>query len=125
MATTTTGTLLTTEKAPTLYEQLEKFMNKPSNNSPKKIVEATTPLSDNWAYPVLTSISGNKSDRFIERTYVAETTKLNACQVKNSLTFTHKHTFKRENEDEIQSYLDMIGSKDTNFRNRILMIEGK
>jgi hypothetical protein len=100
-------------------------MKPPEPTLTKKIVEASTPLSENWAYPVLTSLSGNKSDRFIERTYVAETSKLSACQVKNSLTFTHKHTFNKENDDEIQSYLDMIGEKDINFRNRILTIEGK
>lgn len=94
-------------------------------SAPKKVITASTPLSDNWAYPVFTSLSGNKSDRFIERTYVAETAKLSTCQVINTLTFTHKHTFKRENEDEIQSYLDMIGERDINFRNRILTIEGK
>ena len=30
----------------------------------------------NWAYPTLTSLSGNKSDRYIERNYTAETTSL-------------------------------------------------
>jgi hypothetical protein len=30
---------------------------------------------ENWAYPLLTSLSGNKSDRLIERSYLAETSK--------------------------------------------------
>lgn len=110
----------------TLYERLQNYFQKNSDKSEsKKIVEANIPLSDNWAYPVLTSISGNKSDRFIERTYTANTTKLNTCQVLNNLTFSHKHTFKRENEDEIRSYLDMISEKNIEFRNRIVTIEGK
>ena len=125
IVTSLSGGLIEQTESWTLYERLQKFIRQNEQNIPKKIAEATPPLSDNWAYPVFTSLSGNKSDRFIERTYVAETSKLSACAVLNSVTFTHKHTFKKENEDEIRSYLDMIGEDDANFRNRILTIEGK
>ncbi len=125
IVTSLSGALIEQTESGTLYERLQKFIRQNEQNIPKKIAEATPPLSDNWAYPVFTSLSGNKSDRFIERTYVAETSKLSACAVLNSVTFTHKHTFKKENEDEIRSYLDMIGEDDANFRNRILTIEGK
>ncbi|GAB0174501.1 MAG: hypothetical protein HHAS10_03800 [Candidatus Altimarinota bacterium] len=110
----------------TLYDRIQKYFQKDIEESPiKNATEVSAPISNNWAYPVLTSLSGNKSDRFIERTYSATTTKLNACQVLNNLTFTHKHTFKRENEDKIRSYLDMISEKNIEFRNRIVTIEGK
>ncbi len=109
----------------TLYEKVYGFLTKKSETPLQQVVRIKAPTSHNWAYPLLTSLSGNKSDRYIERTYTSETTELNSCQVQNKLTFTHKHIFKPENEEEILSYLDMIGSNDTNFRKKILTIEGK
>ncbi len=108
-----------------MYEKIYGFLTKKSETPLRQVVRIKVPTSNNWAYPLLTSLSGNKSDRFIERTYTSDTTELNSCQVQNKLTFTHKHTFKSENEKEILSYLDMIGMSDSNFRNKILTIEGK
>lgn len=40
----------------------------------------------NWIYPLWTSVSGNKSDRYIARTYQANTHKVNECVYENTIT---------------------------------------
>ncbi len=82
-------------------------------------------INPNWIYPTLTSLSGNKSDRFIERSYTAETTNLGWCRYENKLTFTHKHTYSIEAERQIRSYLAMIGVSGTQTIEKMLMIQGK
>lgn len=82
-------------------------------------------MSSNWAYPTLTSLSGNKSDRFIERTYLAETTDLGGCKYLSKLTFTHKHTYNTDAEKQIRSYLSMIGVRDAQNIEKMLTIQWK
>lgn len=77
----------------------------------------------NWTYPLLTSLSGNKSDRLIERTYTAETTSLGSCKYSNKVTFTHKHTYTKLVEAEIRRYLTMIGIRDTVKIEKMLTIQ--
>ena len=43
------------------------------DNSKEKSLNLDPPQLRNWAYPVLTSLSGNKSDRDVERLYTSET----------------------------------------------------
>ena len=77
----------------------------------------------NWIYPLLTSLSGNKSDRLIERSYLAETTDLWSCKYMNKLTFTHKHTYTKLIENEIRKYLTLIGIRDTAKIDAMLAIQ--
>ncbi len=77
----------------------------------------------NWIYPLLTSLSGNKSDRLIERSYLAETTDLWSCKYMNKLTFTHKHTYTKLIENEIRKYLTLIGIRDTAKIDTMLAIQ--
>lgn len=79
----------------------------------------------NWIYPTLTSLSGNKSDRYIERLYTAETTSIGNCTYENKLTFTHTHTFSKEKEQEIQSTMDLAKITDPLEREKMLFIQGK
>lgn len=79
----------------------------------------------NWIYPTLTSLSGNKSDRYIERLYTAETTSIGNCTYENKLTFTHTHTFSKEKEQEIQSTMDLAKITDPLDREKMLFIQGK
>lgn len=64
--------------------------------------------SKNWIYPVLTSLSGNKSDRIMNRTYTSETIPLGSCRFENKITLTHTHTFTNTTEDTIKKYLDLV-----------------
>ncbi len=79
----------------------------------------------NWAYPVITSVSGNKSDRFIARTYSADTTALPNCTYENKITLAHKHLYAREDEVNIKHYLDLIGITDKAVREKMMFIQGK
>lgn len=78
---------------------------------------------ENWVYPLLTSLSGNKSDRLIERSYTAETTNIGSCKYLNKLSFTHKHTYTKLVEIEIRKYLAMIGVRDTTKIEKMLTIQ--
>lgn len=77
----------------------------------------------NWAYPLLTSVSGNKSDRFIRRLYTSDTYRAGGCTYENKLSFTHTHSFSKDDEKNIERYMDMIGLTDTKAREKMLFIQ--
>lgn len=77
----------------------------------------------NWIYPVFTSVSGNKSDRYIVRTYEWKTTKLHECTYENKITISLKHTYGAVDTDKIRSYMDQIGIKDKKEREKLEFIE--
>lgn len=77
----------------------------------------------NWAYPLLTSLGGNKSDRWISRDYSAVTQSLSACQYLDTLTFAHRHTYNRDKERQIRSYLTMLGIGDSPTVEKMLAIQ--
>jgi Protein of unknown function (DUF4012) len=60
--------------------------------------------SSNWIYPVWTSVSGNKSDRYIDRTYQATVRKIEECKYENTITLATKHTYSKSDIAELQSY---------------------
>lgn len=78
----------------------------------------------NWVYPILTSVSGNKSDRFIKRQYTAETHRVAACQYENKLTLTHTHTYTQADTEKENTYLDLAGLQDPKARQALLAVEG-
>jgi Protein of unknown function (DUF4012) len=77
----------------------------------------------NWIYPVYTSLSGNKSDRYMKRTYSGTTRVVSECHVENTVTIRSEHLFGDKERWEINSYLDMIGIVDTEDRKKMLFIE--
>lgn len=81
------------------------------------------PCSPNWIYPVLTSISGNKSDRYIHRLYTAKTEKINTCTYENKITLTHTHSYTQEDTIRENQYLDLTGQRDPKVREKMLFIE--
>lgn len=85
-------------------------------------------LSDNcpsnWVYPVFTSVSGNKSDRYIERTFRGTTNKILWCKYENIVTLSHEHTFGEEDKKQIESYMDMTLTTDESIRKKELFIQG-
>jgi hypothetical protein len=83
------------------------------------------PEYTNWAYPLLTSLSGNKSDRVMGRSYLAETTRVGKCTYMNKLTFTHRHNYTQSFDVQVRSYLAMIGITDISSITKMLAIQGK
>jgi hypothetical protein len=78
----------------------------------------------NWAYPVWTSVSGNKSDRYIERTYTSELIPLWKCAYENKITLINKNTYTKEDGKNITQIMDMIGIKEKEEREKHLFIQG-
>ena len=79
--------------------------------------------SPNWIYPILTSVSGNKSDRFMKRLYTSELSPIGSCRVLNKLTFTHTQGYSEKDTLLHTSYLDMIGLTDKGEREKMLYIQ--
>lgn len=80
--------------------------------------------SRNWAYPVLTSVSGNKSDRFMKRLYESDTFPVGSCQYQNKMTFTHTHSYEKSDTTTLEKYLDFLGIKDQKIREKMLFVQG-
>lgn len=94
------------------------------NQGPKtKDQQPMTPCSQNWAYPLLTSVSGNKSDRFIHRLYESQTNPIGKCTSENKVTFTHTHTYSKIDTLKESQYLDLVGLNDPKAREKMLFIE--
>jgi Protein of unknown function (DUF4012) len=79
----------------------------------------------NWAYPLLTSLSGNKSDRLIERSYIAQTSRIGECTYSNKLTFSHTHIYDKKEEEKIRKYLSIIGIWESTLVEKMLSIQWK
>lgn len=66
-------------------------------------------------YPVFTSISWNKSDRYIARTFQKDITVNQDCSVNTSLNINQKHNFNITEEINIKNFLydmDLLGKVD-------------
>ena len=68
--------------------------------------------SPNWIYPVWTSVSGNKSDRYIDRNYQSVVKKIEGCKYENTITLATKHTFTQSDTIELQSYFKQFNITD-------------
>ncbi len=79
--------------------------------------------SPNWAYPVFTSVSWNKSDRYISRLYEAKTTKIQGCTYENLITLSNTHTYKKIDTDTLRGYMDTFGIKNKEERQKLEFIE--
>jgi hypothetical protein len=76
-------------------------------------------------YPVFTSISWNKSDRYIKRTFEKKFQINPDCSINTSLKFTSKHTFNISEELNIKNFLyDMWVLNNVDI-NSTLAIQGK
>ncbi len=77
----------------------------------------------NWIYPLWTSVSGNKSDRYITRTYQAKTRRVDECRYENTITLETKHGFAKSNSDELFSYFKTFGIVDPLERTKLDFIQ--
>lgn len=84
-------------------------------------------ISPNWIYPVWTSVSGNKSDRYIDRSYQSTVRKIEGCQYENTITLTTKHTYTKTDTEVLESYFKQfnIASRDEQAKLRFIQGDGK
>jgi hypothetical protein len=64
------------------------------------------PSTLDFAYPVFTSISGNKSDRYIKRNFEKEIKINEDCSVDTKLIITQRHSFTKGNEEFLKFIMD-------------------
>lgn len=60
-----------------------------------------------FSYPVYTSLSGNKSDRYIQTKYIKNVDLIWVCEYKTNLNIIRKHTYNNLEEDKINILLDI------------------
>lgn len=82
--------------------------------------ELNTP---NWIYPVWTSVSGNKSDRYMTREYIAKTRKIEWCKYENTITLKTTHTFQKSDHEELVKYFNIFGILDIDERTKLDFIQ--
>ena len=80
--------------------------------------------SPNWIYPVWTSVSGNKSDRYIDRNYQSVVKKIEDCKYENTITLATKHTFTESDTLELQSYFKQFNITDKEEQAKLEFIQG-
>ncbi len=78
----------------------------------------------NWIYPVWTSVSGNKSDRYISRVYQATVQKVEGCKYENTITLSTRHTFSKADTEELQSYYKIFAITDPAEQAKLDFIQG-
>lgn len=78
----------------------------------------------NWAYPIFTSIGGNKTDRYMEREYAASTKKIQGCMYENTITISNTHTFFSLDKQAIKSYIKEFQITDPDMLQKIDFVEG-
>lgn len=100
------------------------------NDSTQKFLESLQkPLpwntnEKNWIYPVFTSLSGNKSDRYISRSLEVRTLKLTQCQYETTATLTHEHNYSQSDAESLENFIKIFGLTDTNEQNKMRFIQG-
>jgi hypothetical protein len=106
-------------------ERIDQFLRQYRQPLPWEVISNTGARQENWIYPLLTSLSGNKSDRILERQYTAETTSIGKCEYMNKITLSHKHLYNSEYEKQALSFLSLIGIREKALVEKMLFIQGK
>lgn len=78
----------------------------------------------NWIYPLWTSVSGNKSDRYMSRTYQAIMKRIDGCKYENTITLSTRHTFTKSDTAELQSYFKTFNITDKAEQTKLDFIQG-
>lgn len=79
----------------------------------------------NWIYPVFTSVSGNKSDRYIDRSLEVKTKLVGRCEYETTAHLTHHHTYSRDDELLLEKYMATFGLTDAQEQHKMRFIQGK
>jgi hypothetical protein len=111
------GEILIASRDPEIDSFISAYRNKLPWESDEK----------NWTYPVTTSVSGNKSDRYIERKYNLHSRQIVGCLYENILDITHIHAFSKQEHDILTQYLKDFDIQDKDIQNKMRFIqwEGK
>jgi hypothetical protein len=72
---------------------------------------------------VTTSVSGNKSDRYIERKYNLHSRQIVGCLYENILDITHIHAFSKQEHDILTQYLKEFDIQDNDIQNKMRFIQ--
>ena len=99
-------------------ETIQKFITTHTNQ------ESWKTNRGNWIYPIFTSLSGNKSDRYVKRTFETESLALSGCLVQNTVHLSSEHPFGAKEESEIADIFSKAGITDATERERLMQIEG-
>lgn len=73
----------------------------------------TLPDSLDYSFPIFTSISGNKSDRYIQRSFTKKLSFNEDCSVDTTLSITLKHTFSAKEKEFLSWLMEKYGIEKT------------
>lgn len=73
-----------------------------------------------FSYPVFTSISWNKSDRYVKRKFLKDVKINDDCSIETNIDIYNSHLFMKKDEEKISSIIDEFSIKD---KNKILSIQ--
>lgn len=77
----------------------------------------------NWIYPVFTSISWNKSDRYVYRDFNVNSVITTWCQVSNDFSLISRHSFNETTRDSIKQVFNELKITDEAERQRLMGIQ--
>jgi len=77
----------------------------------------------NWIYPVFTSVSGNKSDRYITRKFDVRTQHVKNCTYENTVTLSLTHTYGEKDRTELEKIMGDFGLENTEEKNKMRFIQ--
>jgi hypothetical protein len=77
----------------------------------------------NWFYPIFTSLSGNKSDRYVKRTFETESLSLSGCLVQNTIHLSSTHPFGDTERVQIRQLFAQAGITDPKEQERLMQIQ--
>ena len=77
----------------------------------------------NWIYPVFTSVSGNKSDRYISRSLEMKTKKLENCTYETTATLTHEHQYSKEDAESLENLMSTFGLTNDEEKHKMRFIQ--
>lgn len=75
--------------------------------------------------PIFTSLSGNKSDRYVERSVRVTTTSQEACIATNVVTLVSKHNFSVSEELAVREIFATVALTDDREIERQMFVQGK
>ena len=99
-------------------EKVQDFLTLLQNPLPWKSNEK------NWIYPIFTSISGNKSDRYISRTIETKTKNLENCRYETTATLTHEHLHSQSDAEILENFMQTFELKDETEQEKMRFIQG-
>lgn len=76
---------------------------------------------DDFVHPYYTSISWNKSDRYIERTYKIKS-EINSCDIRRTIEVVHFHNFFANEKQEIEKLFYKYQIEDEEYKKHLMFI---